>query len=202
MTKPKKKYKKRKLKKTFEDIDVVAKLPKQNAYMVERVRNKKLGESLINKGKEPPKSILINEIIDDLELKGYRRVTSSQVKQIVEILIGLSDEELKVIKRSNQVPRILKTVAKGLLDKNKDFEILSSLLDRAHGKATQAIDIDVGAKPIPILGGASVGQLEQIEAKEDIDGRFKIGEDVLAEINLGEALIQAKEVLADESDLA
>ena len=94
----------------------------------------KKNDPRINKKGRPRK--LVSSVLKELEDKGVERVTSEQIKGIFEVMINLTEVELKELMSDNTQPILNRIVAKQLLDK-KGFEIIEKILDRVHGKAIQ-----------------------------------------------------------------
>lgn len=93
----------------------------------------KKGKSGNPKGR--PKK-LVSSVIAELKNKGHEEVDKSAVKQVYQYLIGLSQEELTKMANDKDTPMLFRIISKSVLGK-KGFEIIETMLDRAHGKATQ-----------------------------------------------------------------
>lgn len=91
----------------------------------------------INRAGRPPR--LVTTIVRELKELGYERVTSLQVVEVFEMLIGLPEEEIKALVVNPETPMSIRIVGKSMLSA-KGFEVLQALLDRAHGRAKQHID--------------------------------------------------------------
>jgi len=79
---------------------------------------------------------LVSSVIAKLKDKGCEQVDKNAVKQVYQYLIGLTKDELTKMSNDSEVPMIFQVTAKSILSKS-GFEIIETMLDRAHGKATQ-----------------------------------------------------------------
>ena len=91
----------------------------------------------------PPK--LLSTIVAELRAKGYERATAGTVADAFETLLNVTHEDLVKMGNDPKSPMSLRIVAKGMLTA-KGWEVLQAMLDRAHGKAKQAIDHTTGGK--------------------------------------------------------
>lgn len=83
---------------------------------------------------------LVTTVLEDLKKQGYSRVGPDQVREAMETLINLpKDELLEIANGDSGHPMLVVIAARGLCSK-KGWEVLSGLLDRAHGKAKQALE--------------------------------------------------------------
>lgn len=85
----------------------------------------------------PPK--LLSTIVAELRAKGYERATSNQVADAFETLMNVPQNELADMVKDDKAPMSLRIVGKAMLTA-KGWEVLQAMLDRAHGKAKQAIE--------------------------------------------------------------
>jgi len=69
-------------------------------------------------------------------MEGCERVSRSQIIETYEVLLWLSEEDLRKIVNEKGYAMMLRIVAKKMLS-DKGDEMLEKMLDRAHGKATQ-----------------------------------------------------------------
>ncbi len=95
----------------------------------------------------PPK--LLSTITAELKAKGYERATANQVADAFETLMNVPEDELRKMVNEGKSPMSLRIVGKAMLTA-KGWEVLQAMLDRAHGKAKQAIDHTSGGEKIPI----------------------------------------------------
>ena len=95
------------------------------------------GETMNPNGR-PPK--LLTGLVSELKAQGYERATATTVTETIEHLIILPEEQLKVLQADKNQPMLVSIIIKSLLS-GKGFETLLSVLDRAHGKPKQQMDV-------------------------------------------------------------
>lgn len=82
---------------------------------------------------------------------GHEPVKAPDVRAIIEAMLTLSAEEITALVTDEKQPIVIRIAGRRLLDKDKAFEGLQTLLDRAHGKATQPTDLQTGGQPVQII---------------------------------------------------
>lgn len=92
-----------------------------------------------NNGGRPPK--LLSTITAELKSKGYERATANQVADAFETLMNVPQNELADMVKDEKAPMSLRIVGKAMLTA-KGWEVLQAMLDRAHGKAKQQLQVD------------------------------------------------------------
>ena len=97
----------------------------------------------------PPKK-LVSTMLADMKAAGYERVNAGMIVEAIENLIGTSDEQLRKLANDKTQPVAVSIIAKGLLSK-KGFDALQAMLDRAHGKAKQQVDLAASVTIPPTL---------------------------------------------------
>lgn len=102
----------------------------------------------------PPR--LLSTITAELKAKGYERATANQVADAFETLLNVPEEELAEMVKDKSQPMSMRIVGKAMLTA-RGWEVLQAMLDRAHGKAKQAIDHTTGGEKItaPVVTFAS-----------------------------------------------
>lgn len=90
-------------------------------------------------GGRPPK--LLSTITAELKAKGYERATANQVADAFETLMNVPQDELAKMVKDEKAPMSLRIVGKAMLTA-KGWEVLQAMLDRAHGKAKQQLQVD------------------------------------------------------------
>ena len=98
----------------------------------------------------PPR--LLSTITAELKAKGYERATANQVADAFETLMNVTHEDLVKMGQDPKSPMSLRIVAKGMLNA-KGWEVLQAMLDRAHGKAKQQMDLTTAGDK---LSGSSI----------------------------------------------
>ncbi len=106
-----------------------------------------------------------NYLNDELIKKGFEPVKRSQVVDCIEILLGLPLSEIIKIAGNpkdtgNKYTALMRITAKELLGK-RSGQFLNDLLDRVHGKPTQAINMRT-REELPDLSGLSEEDLEAL----------------------------------------
>ena len=86
----------------------------------------------------PPK--LLSTITAELKAKGYERATANQVADAFETLMNVPQDELAQMVKDEKAPMSLRIVGKAMLTA-KGWEVLQAMLDRAHGKSRQGVDL-------------------------------------------------------------
>ena len=129
---------------------------------------------------------LTTQIIADLKLEKAESVTASTIRDTFEVLLGLTQEELDKLTIDRDNPAIVRLIA-GMFakaTKGKEVEILTFMLDRAHGKPSQRNEhtgedgaplFPAGAVTVNILGAGAKPITNEDDLPED-DEFFKIDE--------------------------
>lgn len=94
----------------------------------------------------PP--LLLSTIVAELRAKGYERATANQVADAFETLLNVPEDVLAEMVKDKTKPMSLRIVGKSMLTA-KGWEVLQAMLDRAHGKAKQSMDLTSDNKPLP-----------------------------------------------------
>lgn len=106
-----------------------------------------------NRGRKPR---IFSQLSKEWQERGIERATPDAVKEVYEYLLALTLQEVIEIAGkptdANDHPAIMRVAAAELIGKRKR-EILNDMLDRAHGRAKQAVEYtgkDGGALDINI----------------------------------------------------
>jgi len=109
---------------------------------------------------------LFSALAKEFKERGIERATAKTVQEAYEYLLALPLSEIIEIsgnpKIENDYPSILRIAAKEMVGK-RGIEILREMLDRAHGKARQAIDHTTGGEPIAVNPLAALPLEKQAE---------------------------------------
>lgn len=147
--------------------------------MAKRVKQPHGGEiKLLEKGEtanpngRPPK--IFSAIVKQWKEAGYEPATPTRVKEAYEYLLSLPMYQVIEIAgrqedESNDLPALLRIVAKEMLGK-RGKEMISEMLDRAHGKSKQQIDATSDGKQIGTFTGL---EFFQALAGEKAKGKSK-----------------------------
>lgn len=106
----------------------------------ENIRDKTFRErpEAINKNGRP--KLFVSTLIDELEKQGIANVKPSQIVNIYEKLINLNLKQLAELANNDDAAWLIRQTAKQML-KNPE-KAMQEILDRAHGKAKQSVDIE------------------------------------------------------------
>ena len=123
----------------------------------------------INKNGRPRKTI--NSVNKELEEQGIKPATANEIKDIYLRLINMEMAELKKLVEDLKQPALIRIVGKKILS-DKGFDIIDKMLDRAIGKAQQAVDVTTNGKELTQspydLSKLSVKALKELQnAKTD-----------------------------------
>jgi|SRR6056297_199817 len=97
------------------------------------------GDKRINRKGQPKK--LFKKHIDDLKAKGYEPVTSSEFHEMIGIIIGMSEDDLKSFVEDQGRPYWVRALITDLNNKSTRQKIMDSYRDWIFGKAEQPIDV-------------------------------------------------------------
>ena len=103
----------------------------------------------------PPR--LLSTITAELKSKGYERATANQVADAFETLMNVPQDELAKMVKDEKAPMSLRIVGKAMLTA-KGWEVLQAMLDRAYGKAKQAVDLTTGGERLTVNINAPNGR--------------------------------------------
>jgi len=103
----------------------------------------------------PPR--LLSTITAELKAKGYERATANQVADAFETLMNVPQDELAQMVKDEKAPMSLRIVGKAMLTA-KGWEVLQAMLDRAHGKSKQAVDLTTGGERLTVNINAPNGR--------------------------------------------
>lgn len=113
---------------------------------------------------------IFSELSKEFKARGIERAGPAAVQEAYEYLLALPLSEIVEIaggkkdyqSDNNQYPALLRIAAKKMLGKQGNA-VINEMLDRAHGKAKQAIDHTSGGDKIGNpLDGLSPEKLEQV----------------------------------------
>jgi hypothetical protein len=107
------------------------------------------GDVLNPKGPTPK---ILSTVVKELKQAGYTRVGPSAVLDAFETLLDVPEDVLRELVNDKTKPMSLRIVAKSMLTA-KGWEVLQAMLDRAHGKAKQQMDLTTAGDK---LSGSSI----------------------------------------------
>ena len=91
----------------------------------------------INRKGRPKTSV--KEWMKTVKANGIEAVTKTDIFNAFQIVLGMSEEQIKNMVGDKNVIMILRIVGKEMLSR-KGIDTIERLLDRTHGKAKQAIE--------------------------------------------------------------
>jgi hypothetical protein len=98
-----------------------------------------------NPNGRPPKTLTV--INAKLKAEGHEAVTASAIWEAFSILLGLPESKIKEIVMDTENPRMLRLAGETMLS-GDGWDIIEKMLDRAHGKAKQSIDVTTQGEKI------------------------------------------------------
>jgi len=104
---------------------------------------------------------LVGQVVKELNEKGVKNVTAQQVVGTIETLLNCTESAIKRYATDSKQPMFIRMIAQHMMDAEDNSKILEMLLDRAHGKAVQKQQIEVGPKPPQ--------SLDELYDQEEID---------------------------------
>lgn len=109
---------------------------------------------------------VFSAIAKDFRARGIEKATDAVVKEAFEYLLALPVSEILEMagnpKIENDMPSLMRLMAKDMMGKN-GLAAIKEMLDRAHGKAKQAIDHTTNGNDINPLLLLSVEDQERIQ---------------------------------------
>jgi hypothetical protein len=83
---------------------------------------------------------LLRSLVLELKNAGYERADGLTVVEAFEVMLNLPEEEVKKLVADSSMPMSVRIVGKSMLSP-KGFEVVQTMMDRAHGKAKQQVDM-------------------------------------------------------------
>lgn len=109
----------------------------------------KPGQSGNPKGR-PKRTITV--ILDELKAAGYKKVSKREVSEIFEYLLTLERREVVDAVNDESLPVMVRIIGRELLSKKGGVSMVERMLDRAHGKSVEQVDLKM--KGVDLTGGA------------------------------------------------
>jgi len=106
-----------------------------NKKVVDNLKKFQKGESGNPNGR--PKKI-VSAALDALRLEG-EQVTAAMAQETINVFLSLTKAKITAIANDEKQSIMFRIIARAML-KDKQFEVLNSLLDRSHGKALQKLE--------------------------------------------------------------
>lgn len=103
---------------------------------------KKTQFSKTNPPKNPGrKRKLVSTIIDDLKKEGFDSASPENIRRLYETFLNLTEDKLRELFADSEQPILVKILVKSVLS-DKSFEVIETIIDRAHGKAVQVAKVE------------------------------------------------------------
>ncbi len=97
----------------------------------------------LNAGR-PPKRL--TAIIAEYKAMGYEPVKPATVIEAYEFLLSLDKEKVREITKDEKQPMLMRIVGESMLDNKFGYDIVDRMLDRAHGRAQQNVNVNTEAE--------------------------------------------------------
>ena len=105
---------------------------------------------------------LTSHIISGLRKAGFDNVKTSQVADIMELLLNVPENILSAMSNDKDNPSIVSIVSREMIDKKNAWTVVNTMLDRAHGKALARIETESNLKIENDLNNLSTEELLKI----------------------------------------
>lgn len=114
---------------------------------------------------------LVSTIISAMKEQGVEPLKQSQIIDAYEILLQLTQKELTKMVLDQETPMFMRIIGKAMLSP-KGSHIIETMLDRAHGKAKQSLDVKADVKTNDDIDYSklSEGALKEIIAQRKQSG--------------------------------
>jgi hypothetical protein len=100
--------------------------------------------------KGTPKRKLVSTVIAEMDEKGIKPATPTEIKTLYLSFLNLTRQELTDIAKDEAQPMLNRIISKAMLD-SKGFDVIKEMLDRSIGKANQQIEATI-TNTEPITG--------------------------------------------------
>lgn len=123
------------------ETKVVRKAVKKTA--IKQPKAKSIGKPFVKGKSGNPKGRprkLVSTIISAMKEQGVEPLKQSQIIDAYEILLQLTQKELTKMVLDHETPMFMRIIGKAMLS-SKGSEIIETMLDRAHGRAKQSVDV-------------------------------------------------------------
>lgn len=107
------------------------------------------GETANPNGRPP---VLMTKITRSLKEAGYKRVAAAEMEEHLSILLNIPMSEVERLADDESTPLATRIICDHLLNPKDRLTLLSDLMDRAHGRAKQSVDVAATvATPAPVI---------------------------------------------------
>lgn len=84
---------------------------------------------------------LVNTLIREMSEDGVRALKPTQVISAYEILLNMTQAEVKKLSVDPDQPIFIRVICKAIIS-NRGVEMINEMLDRAHGKSRQSMELN------------------------------------------------------------
>lgn len=104
---------------------------------------------------------LISTISEDLKKEGFEEASPENIKRLYETFLNLTEEKLRELFADTEQPILVKILVKSVLS-DRAFEVVETIIDRAHGKSIQVSKLEhTGGVPVFNVGFKKPNENEQ-----------------------------------------
>ena len=111
-----------------------------------------------------PRKLVIH-VLEELKAKGITPVRPVDIVSIYEQLLNVTQDEIVEIVNDTELPYSIRLVAAAMTTKGRGFEIIERMIDRAHGRPKNEIELSGKLEPFLALMIESTGDLPDGEQK-------------------------------------
>ena len=90
---------------------------------------------------------LITTVTEELKSEGFDTASPENIRKLYETFLNLTEEKLRELFADSEQPILVKILVKSILS-DKAFEVIETIIDRAHGKSKNALDVTTNGKEI------------------------------------------------------
>jgi hypothetical protein len=92
----------------------------------------------------------VSTLVKELKAAGYERVGPSSITHLFESVLSVPEAKLVELGNDKEQPLSVRILVKSLLSA-KGFSIMEAVLDRAHGKPKQQMDVTGVNAAAPVI---------------------------------------------------
>lgn len=112
---------------------------------------------------------LVSSVLKDMKDAGIQPVKPRDIIDAYESLLNLDEADIVAVVNNKELPYFMRLVAAAMTRKNQGFEIIERIIDRAHGKAKENIEVSVN----PFLD-----LMKAATSRDDVNPEDVIAEDI------------------------
>lgn len=112
---------------------------------------------------------LISQVLHEMKAAGIKQVKANDIVEAYESLLNLDEEDIVKVVNDKKLPYFMRLVASAMTRKGQGFEIIERMVDRAHGKAKETMEVS---------GNAFLDLMKVATAKTDVKPEDMIAEDI------------------------